>query len=148
MYTIDLMDVIVFFVLLFVFAFFGLLLETALVGGKNNKVNDIEENMKVKKYGGKYRSGVREVNTAGENTIEDVQRKILDSKTSEKIKTEIELYYYKSSNVFYMDLTESEFLFLKSVSERANEKEFAMCLPCMYVKACVGKEGEIEDGME
>jgi hypothetical protein len=80
MYTIDLMDVIMFFVLLVIFAFFALLVETLLVGDKNDKVNGIEKNMKVKKYGGKYHSGVREVNTSGKQTVKDVQQKIMDSK--------------------------------------------------------------------
>lgn len=90
MYTIDLMDVIMFFVLLVIFAFFALLVETLFVGYKNDKVNGIEKNMKVKKYGGKYHSGVREVNTSGKQTVKDVQQKTMELKKREYMKVERE----------------------------------------------------------
>ena len=80
MYIIGLKEVFIFFATLFVIAFGGWLIGIFYESDKNVKVKLIEESMKVKKYGGKYYSGVREVSTSGKQTVKDVQQKIMDSK--------------------------------------------------------------------
>lgn len=90
MYIIGLKEVFIFFATLFVIAFGGWLIGMFYESDKNDKVKLIEESMKVKKYGGKYYSGVREVSTSGKQTVKDVQQKTMELKKGEYMKVERE----------------------------------------------------------